>query len=235
VSAAARRAEGLAGPFALSILLHAAVIAPVVVLKAAPQAELPPMYRVDLVAAPPSETPSAGVVRPESAPEPEAPTRAPAKAETQIREKLAPINAPSRRAPTQATPNITPTPAKVAPSTAPTAGGGPEGGTGTDVANVRTEGVDFPFPGYLQNIVRQVRLNFNPRNPGALRAEVFFFIRRDGSIDGFRFVNRSGNFAFDLEASGAVEAAARAFGPLPAEFPNDVLGVTFTFDPARMR
>jgi protein TonB len=99
---------------------------------------------------------------------------------------------------------------------------------------VRTEGVDFPFPGYLQNIVRQVRLNFNPRNAGALRAEVFFFIRRDGTITGFRFVTRSGNFAFDLEASGAVEAAARGFGPLPTEFPNDVLGVTFTFDPSRI-
>lgn len=100
---------------------------------------------------------------------------------------------------------------------------------------MRTEGIEFPFPGYLDNIVRQVALNFRPRNPGALKAEVFFFIRRDGSVTGFRFISSSGNFAFDLEAQGAVEAAARRFGALPADFSDDILPVTFSFDPARLR
>jgi len=125
--------------------------------------------------------------------------------------------------------------ARVDASKAPTAGGGETGNTGTDVATVRTEGIEFPFPGYLDNIVRQVALNFRPRNPGALKAEVFFFIRRDGSVTGFRFITSSGNFAFDLEAQGAVEAAARRFGPLPADFSDDILPVTFSFDPARLR
>ncbi|MDQ8178903.1 MAG: energy transducer TonB, partial [Gemmatimonadota bacterium] len=127
-------------------------------------------------------------------------------------------------------------PAKAAPAArAPTAGGGAVGGTGTDVATVRTEGIQFPFPGYLQNIVRQIALNFRPRNPGALTAEVLFFIHRDGSVSGFRFVQRSGNFAFDVEAEGAVEAATGAFGPLPKGFGDDILPVTFRFDPARLR
>ena len=48
-----------------------------------------------------------------------------------------------------------------------------------------------------------------------------------------RFVRRSGNYAFDLEAQGAIESAgsARAFGPLPDAFHDDVLPVTFSFDP----
>src|SRR5690606_25293210 len=130
--------------------------------------------------------------------------------------------------------NVTKTPEKVAVSKAPTAGGGETGGAGTDVATVRTEGIEFPYPGYLRNIVRQVALNFKPRNEG-LRAEVCFVIRRDGSVTGFRFVTRSGNFAFDLEAEAAVEAASRSFGTLPSDFPDDILPVSFSFDPARLR
>jgi protein TonB len=115
------------------------------------------------------------------------------------------------------------------------AGGGPTGGKGADVANVRTDGIQFPYPAYLENIVRQIALRFKPRNPGALHAEVVFLIRRDGSITGFQFRQRSGVYAFDLEAQGAVEAAASAFGPLPDGFSDDVLTVIFAFDPQLIR
>jgi protein TonB len=234
VSVAVRRPEGLAGPFALSFLLHAAVVGGLIVWRAAPSAPLPPMYRVDLVAAPAGER-QAGVVR--ETPAPATPTKAPPKAATNEATKAAPIDPPSRRArpQTRATTNITEKAERVSPTTAPTAGGGDTGGAGTDVATVRTEGIDFPFPGYLANIVRQIALRFDPRNPGALKAEVFFFIRRDGSVTGFRFVTSSGNFAFDLEAQGAFEAAARHFGELPAGFSDDILPVSFSFDPARLR
>lgn len=233
MTALARRPDGLGGPFVLSLILHAAAIAWLVIWKAPAAPTLPPMYRVDLIAAPPGER-AVGVVRETAAPA--TPTKAPAKAETPQATKVAPIEAPRRvRTPTRATPNITPTPARVDPATAPTAGGGETGAAGTDVATVRTEGIEFPFPGYLANIVRQIAVNFRPRNPGALKAEVFFFIRRDGSVTGFRFVTSSGNFAFDLEAQGAVEAAARNFGVLPAGFTDDILPVTFSFDPARLR
>jgi protein TonB len=119
----------------------------------------------------------------------------------------------------------------------PQAGGGPTGGRGTDVATVRTEGIEFPYPGYLNNIVRQIALRFDAPPNTAAHAEVHFLVHRDGSISDFRFVTRSGIFSFDLDAQGAVEQAGRvhAFGPLPAGYPDDVLPVTFSFDPRVLR
>ena len=138
-----------------------------------------------------------------------------------------------------ASPRATPVekPAQETPPTpAPRAGGGPIGGKGTDVATVQTEGIDFPFPGYLNNIVRQIALRFNPADANSgRRAEVRFVIRRDGSVIGIGFITRSGSYAFDLEAQGAVEAAAREFGPLPDGFPDDALPVVFSFDPRIIR
>ena len=59
-------------------------------------------------------------------------------------------------------------------------------------------------------------------------------IRRDGTVHDIRFVTRSGSFAFDLSAQGAIEAAgnASAFGPLPDGWEADVLPVSFYFKPA---
>ena len=123
-------------------------------------------------------------------------------------------------------------PAKAAP--APVAGGGSQGGRGADVANVHVDGIDFPYPGYLQNVVRQIAVNFKPSR-GGLTAVVAFLIRRDGSVTGIRLTTRSGVYSFDTEAMGAVEAAARSFGPLPAGFSDDVLPVIFSFDPRLIR
>jgi outer membrane biosynthesis protein TonB len=66
---------------------------------------------------------------------------------------------------------------------------------------------------------------------------MLFFVHRDGSVSGLQFVRRSGSFAFDLEAQGAVEAAARAggFGTLPPGYGPDVLPVSFFFSPRTMR
>ena len=56
-------------------------------------------------------------------------------------------------------------------------------------------------------------------------------------LSSIQLVTRSGVFTFDLEAQGAVEAAAnaRAFGALPTGYPDDVLPVTFRFDPKLLR
>jgi outer membrane biosynthesis protein TonB len=64
-----------------------------------------------------------------------------------------------------------------------------------------------------------------------------FLIHRDGSVTNLRFIKRSGSYPFDLEAQGAVEAAgtARAFGALPEGFEEDVLPVSFSFDPQVLR
>lgn len=108
-------------------------------------------------------------------------------------------------------------------------------GNGRDVVTARTEGIEFSFPGYLNNVGRQVALNFRPKVGGdRLKAGVRLLVHRDGSVSDLTFVKRSGNFSFDLQAQGAVEAASsiRAFGPLPAGFSDDVLPLLLSFDNA---
>ena len=237
-----RSRSGLAAPVAVSAALHALVVTAFVLVAPTSPPPSPPVYRVNLVAAPPGER-AIGVVRPQpqtpvetKAPTPSRPvTSAPDAAPAPAR----PRPERARRTPAQATP--TPEPAKPAPRTAPenapAAGGGPVGGRGADVATVRTEGIEFPYPGYLQNIVRQIALRFKPPRGGARRAEVMFLIHRDGTISNLNFRVASGSYAFDVEARGAVEAAAQAgaFGPLPRGFPDDVLPVIFSFDPRLIR
>lgn len=231
---AGRGALGL--PATMSVLLHLSLVVGLLLVAHERKVALPPVYQVDLVAAPAGpraigqvaeEVPS---TPPEVAPTPK---RAAAPDESAVPVKKAP------RKP--AAPRATPVPnaAKVQTrnTPAPRAGGGPEGGKGADVANVSIQGIPFPYPGYLENIVRQIALRFKPRSGQALVAEVLFLIRRDGSMTGFSFRRRSGSYEFDLEAQGAVEAAARAgsFGPLPDGFRDDVLTVIFSFDPQLIR
>lgn len=227
------RAEGrsrLALPLTFSTLGHAAVVAALIFVRPAPPKQLPPMYRVNIVAAPPGRR-AEGIVAP-PAPTPP-PVAAPVPPRAQTPPKAMPM---PTKVPTKAVPAATPTPAPTATppkATTTPAGGGPVGDKGTDVATVRTEGVDFPFPGYLENIVRQIAKNFGEHRNTNVRAEVQFLIRRDGSVSAISFITRSGNYSFDLDAQGAVESAgnSRAFGPLPNGFSDDVLPVIFSFDP----
>jgi protein TonB len=242
---APRRELSLRTPLVWSAMFHLLLVAGLLIGHARRPAVAPPTYRVTLIAAPPGPR-QVGVVRetppaPEPTPAPPAPTPRAAATPEPERMKAPPTRAPPARTPPRAaTPNASDAPAKAPPSTrapAPAAGGGPAGGRGADVANVRTEGIEFPFPVYLQNVVRQIALQFRPPPNSALRADVSFLIRRDGSITGLRLVTRSGSFSFDQDAMGAVEAAARtnAFGPLPPGFTDDVLPVIFSFDPRLIR
>jgi len=245
----ARDGLSLRTPLVWSALLHLGIVAALIASRAPAHVPQPPTYRVNLVAAPPGPR-QIGVVQPtpaEPVPEPATPTPptpapAPRARETPEPERMkAPAKVKPVRVPKVATPNATTQvkPAKGAsvarPETTPRAGGGPTGGRGADVANVRTEGIEFPYPVYLQNVVRQIALQFKPDRGGALRAEVAFLIRRDGSISGLKLVTRSGSFSFDQDAMGAVEAASRSFGPLPQGFTDDVLPVIFSFDPQLIR
>jgi periplasmic protein TonB len=221
-------------PIAMSGAIHASLVALVLIAARASQTPLPPVYRVQLVAAPPGER-AIGVVT--EAPAPVTPAPAPPKRAESI-PKVAP---PARKAPTRkATPKATVVPDARATrpnETAPKAGGGPQGGQGADVANVNLEGIEFPYPAYLRNIVTQIASRFKPRNAGALSTEIVFLIRRDGSVAEIRLRKRSGSLAYDVEAQGAVESAAsaRAFGPLPGGWADDVLPVIFTFDSKLIR
>jgi protein TonB len=243
---AGREGGSRLAPFTLSAILHAAIATLLFsTLKERRPVALPPMYRVEIVAAPPGER-AIGEVSPSQAVTTTSVTQ-PTATQSTVKEMPLPKAKPAQKTPARATPTegkvspspkvSTPTEAKVTPqpkTAAPKAGGGPTGGRGTDVASVRSDGIEFPFPGYLNNIVRQIAINFKPRNPAArLKAEVRFLIHRDGSVSDLSFIRRSGNFSFDLEAQGAVEAASSTgrFGPLPTGFPDDVLPVVFSFDP----
>ena len=219
-----------------SVLLHGGLVAAFFVLRPGTPPPGPPIYRVRLIAAPAGER-AIGVVQPK--PEPVVAKPAPVTPPKPTPKKTpAPVKTPpkpAKPAPTAATPS--PAPTKTA-EPAPTAGGGPTGGRGADIANVLTPGIEFPYPAYTDNIVRQL-IKFFGQTTARFEAEVSFVIRRDGTVDPetIRFVTRSKNYSFDQRAYGAVEAAANAnaFGPLPSGFREDILPVRFKFTPSIMR
>jgi len=218
-------------PAVLSLGVHVILVA-LVVVAARPSGPVGEIYAITLVAAPsgPRQT---GIVSDAPAPDPEKAAAPPKRAE--IDPKLtAPVKKTetTRRSTSRATQTPDAKSSRFDPEDARKAGGGETGGQGTDVANIRTAGKEFPFPSYLQNISNQIAMRFNPRQRQLLRAEVQFVIQRDGSVVGIVVRTGSGSYGFDVEAKGAVEAAARdlAFGPLPEGFSDDALTVIFEFD-----
>lgn len=218
--------EGPSVPAGLvgTTLLHAAAVALIV---ATPHSEAkagPPSYAVELIAAPEPQ-PTLKKAAPEAIPTPPVEKPAPLKPQPA---KLPPK--PEPKPPPQ--PEKKEAPAKTRAPEKPLPGETPS--TGTDIATVKTPGLDFPYPEYLRNIVSEVYRRWDrPSGAASLQAEVAFLILRDGSVREIKFIRSSGNFAFDLDAQGAIEAAgnARAFGPLPDGYPADLLPVSFYFTP----
>lgn len=224
-------------PALVSLILHASMVAAALLAARGSERALPPVYKVDLVAAPVGPRAIGQVSQETPSPMPDTPIPPPKRAEAPDASPVPSMKTAAKKAAPRATqvPNAREVTTRT--SQAPPAGGGPTGGTGTDVANVSVDGIAFPYPGYLENIVRQIALRFKPRRADALTSEVLFLIRRDGTMTGFAFRKRSGSYEFDLEAQGAVEAAARSasFGALPDGFRDDVLTVIFSFDPQLIR
>jgi periplasmic protein TonB len=195
-----------------------AVLALILSIAAAPKAS-PPTYAVELVAA----APRAGAARPaaETRSNPVAPPVAKAKP------KPAPVKSSSQ-------PAAKNTPVKTASPVTPLPGETPSGGS--DIANVDLKGKAFPYPEYLRNLVAQIYRRWNrPVGNASLTTEVGFVILRDGTVKSIEMVSTSRSYSFDLEARGAIEAAAsaKAFGPLPAGYPADYLQISFLFTPRR--
>jgi periplasmic protein TonB len=232
------RLAGLVG----TIVVHAAGII-FLITAVKPTRASPPSYAVDLVAAP-APTTKQRLARealptppPEEKPAPTPPKPVPPK------EKPAPI-APKPPKPAKSAPSPAPKPPPAeserepAPQTAapvaPAPGETPS--TGSDVATIKTPGLAFPYPEYLRNIVTQVYQRWDRASAKQSNfAEISFLILRDGSVRDIRFVTRSGSFAFDIDAQGAIEAAgnSHAFGELPDGWEADVLPVSFYFKPSR--
>jgi outer membrane biosynthesis protein TonB len=230
------RVAGLIG----TLLVHGALVAFLVAAVKAPPIG-PPVYAVDLVAAPapaPDQRPAPEAVQREAAPAPAPATPSP----PQPAAKTAPVPIkPQPKQPVKPQPRPTPAPqtetSKEPPprTSAPaTPAPGETPSTGSDAVTVKTPGLDFPYPEYLRNIVSQVYKRWDrPNGNIALKAEVSFMILRDGTVKNIHFVTSSGSFSFDLGAQGAVEAAGNAgsFGALPDGYPADVLPVSFFFTP----
>src|ERR1700682_4984832 len=146
----------LIAPFTLSAILHAAVATLLFhTLKERKPVALPPMYRVEIVAAPPGER-AIGEVK-SGQPKAITPVTQPSAAQSTLKEMPLAKAKPAQKTPARATPSVSKPAAKAGntrteavpqPKTeAPKAGGGPVGGKGTDVATVRSDGIEFPFPG----------------------------------------------------------------------------------------
>jgi outer membrane biosynthesis protein TonB len=209
-----------------TITVHGAAMVMFLVSATGAQSE-PPTYRVRLIAAPDlvaESRPAPPAVQREAAPpEPTPPTQRPAPKNTVSPAPPPPVADTKKR---EAAPRTTPQ--RRVPGEAPS--------TGSDPATVSTEGVEFPYPEYLQNIVSQVLRRWQrPLESTPLEAELSFMVHRNGAVTDLQFVKRSGSFAFDLEAQGAVEEAGqyKAFGALPDGWIPDVLFVRFYFSGKR--
>jgi len=224
----------------LSVLLHGGLVAAFLVLHAAPPPQGPPIYAVKLIAAAPAAAPaevSSGVVAPKAAPvakpaaaPPPTPPKQPKIVAKTAKPKPAAPPIPSQTAPPKAS--------AAAKTKTPPASLSESGGKGSDVQNVNTGGIEFPYPYYVNNIVNEILKRFG-QSRIALVAEVRFVIRRDGSVDpaSIKLEKSSGVYSFDVQALGAVESAAtaKAFGALPSGYQDDILPITFRFSPSLVK
>lgn len=232
---AAAAAPKLTGGAIVSIVLHAGFVAAFFLLRPAAPPPSPPMYRVHLVAAAPGPA-AIGVVQP-TPPAPAPVTAPPVATKSSVPRPQVPTTKPKAPAPQAvATKAAAPNEAvKKQPTAAPTAAS-ETGGKGADVSNFDTNGLEFPYPAYTANVVSMILQRFGRSNMRFI-AEVRFVIQRDGTVDpsSIKFVTRSGNYPFDMQAYGAIEAASKdkGFGALPPGFREDILPVTFRFSPTK--
>jgi TonB family protein len=232
---AAAAAPRLTGGAIASVILHGGLIAGFIVLRAGTPPPSPPMYRVQLFAAPPGER-APGVVQPAPVLPPVAETP-PAPTKTTTPRPKVPSIKPKAPPPQKvATATAPPKAAETKPKTPePTAGAGEASGKGADVSNIDTNGLEFPYPWYTTRVVSMILQQF--RTNSRFVAEVRFVIQRDGTVDptSIKIVTSSGNYPFDTQALGAIESASRnkGFGALPPGFREDILPVTFRFSPSK--
>ncbi len=218
---AGSRRAGIVG----TVTAHGVFVALGLLLAQRATGPMPVVYAVDLVAAPlPNDAPARAAT--EATPTPEDDDVAPV-------EQPKPKPAPTKEPPTP--PKDAKRTEKAVPvksTTGPAPGEAPS--TGNDAITLKTPGRQFPYPGYLENVVNQVYRRW-ARPPGGsrLQAEIAFTIQKDGSVTDIEVLKSSGNYGFDLSARGAVEAAAnsRAFGALPGGFNGESLPIAFFFAP----
>jgi len=192
-------------------------------------------FEIELVSPPPAaqaeerapEREEVVIERP--TPEPTPPTPEPEQPTLEV-ERPPPQQEPERREPEPEPPEPDVEPAPAAAPETPPEEPPPTSGEGL---NVRMEGLRRDFPAYYENIIRQIQRCFRWQGGGGWSAQVYFVIRRDGTVRDLDFRTRSGNTSFDFEAMGAVECAGQGrFGPLPEDLPYESQPVLFEFQPS---
>jgi outer membrane biosynthesis protein TonB len=222
-------------PLVLSVGLHALVITVLLWVAEPPEPMVFESFKIELVSPPPEPareempSPVEALVIERPDPEPESPAQElpPPPEDTAPPPEDDPLPEPEPEVEVEDNP---PPPAEEADPATTETDEDPVEESGEDV-NVRLEGLQRDYPAYYDNIIRQIDRCFRPPR-GSFSTTVYFEIRRDGTVSSLRFVERSGDQAFDLEALGAVECAGQGrFGPLPEDLPYDVLPVQFNFRP----
>jgi TonB family protein len=209
--------------FGISIVAHAAVLAAAILLfGAVPRMNLPEkIYSVKILqplARPSGASETKVVETPKEQPKAEAPKKEPPKKE----EKIPVPKKPETKKEGEKAKDPPP-----APEEKPVdVGVAAEQGTG-----IAVDAPVFPFSYYLAAIERKVSSNwFSAVSEGAsgISCVVYFRLRRDGSVDDAKIETSSGNAYFDRAALRAVKSSS-PFPPLPRAFPDQYLGIHFTF------
>lgn len=215
-------------PVLVSIGLHLAILVPIVAFTRAPRPVDFETIRITLVAPPPeaieaTQQPTPAPPEPEPEPVVEEPEPEPEIEEPPPEQPPAPREQPpTERQPTPPPPS----PPRDQPA---------EPTPGAEGLNIETEGREFPFPEYLNNVIIQVHRYFRWADDSNPRGTIYFEILPDGSVRNIRMVRSSGNVRFDFAVQGAVETAGNRgeFGPLPDAYAGSSLPVQLEVEPPR--
>ena len=220
-TAAVRQSKPGRGAVAGSLFIHVGLLAAIVISALKSTSDLPEyrVYRVDIYSPPPQVLgePEAPKARPTIIKPPE-------QKQVAVEKKPAPVKAPPKKSVASGTGK-----SDVAKGRNPD----PKTLVGGEGIDVHMAGDEFPYPGYLENIILQLNRYFRWTGAPNLEVKVGFEIMRNGSVRNIRVINKSGNINFDLEAVSAIEQAGQrgAFGPLPKGWVPDRLPVAFSFLP----
>ena len=241
----ARVAEGLNRALGISLFVHAALLASVVLMPEIWQSSTnrppPTLMTITLGGGSGVDTPGRTIS--------ERPVQ-----EVAPVDKAAPENAPAPKPPEMTEPDrmVKPAPKTAKPvdksrtrkptageelkagdarvktggATVPFGGLATKSGSGTD--DVRLDVQNFCCPEYLQVMVQRIRRSWNPNQGASGEVWVKFTIRRDGMLTNVEVEQPSNQAMLDLESRRAV-LLTRQLPPLPQEFPEPHLTIHLAF------
>ena len=233
-----RRARPGSRAIGISLGIHVLVLAPMIAFARTPAPIEFETIKINLVSPPPADAvqaqTEAPVVERQPEPEPEPPPPEPEPEPEVTVEEEKPPEPPKKEIEERPETEKPPEPPKT--ETQPKKTEAPEKAeTGGEDLNIATEGREFPYPDYLNNVIVQVHRYFRWTGETRPRGTVYFEILPDGSVRNIRMARSSGNLRFDFAVQGAVETAGnrRAFGPLPEGFAAPFLPVQMAVEPPR--